>query len=237
MLRKILLLILVLTFILSSLSLAMASNFSDIADHENGEAIYRLEKLNILDGYPDGTFQPNNGITRGEIALIMTRINGLEQVAKLEHGRSTGFTDVPDSSVYSGYVRVSTIMEILTYDNNQLFQPEKDVLLEEIVAMVVRTLGYNKEGERFGSYPVGEKIMAHKYNLLDGLSNVEYEKPATRGQVAQILNNALEIPMMVMNSEGQWMQSNIYLTDEMALDEIEKEDKNLTLSTLNTLLY
>ena len=237
MIKRILALLLVFTSLLSSFSFVMASYFRDVKDHENEEAIYKLEKLNVLDVYPEGRYQPNNEINRAQTALIMTRINGLEQVAKSEEGRSTGFTDVPDSSPYSGYIRVATIMGIATGEDNQLFEPEKEVLLQEIVAMVVKTLGYDKEGERFGSYPVGEKIMAHKYNLLEGLSNVEYEKPATRAEVAQIVSNALEIPMMVMNSEGEWVQSDIYLTDEMALDEIEVESKNLTLRTLNTLLY
>ena len=231
---------LVFTFIFSSFSLVMANYFTDLKDHENEEAIYNLEKYNVLSGYPDGTYQPDKEITRAETAVIMTRINGLDKIAKLEQGRSTGFTDVPRSSPYSGYVRVATIMEIATGKDREVFDLEKEVLLEEIVAMVIRTLGYDNEGKRFGSYPVGEKIMAHKYNLLDGLSKVDYNKPATRGQVAQIVSNALEIPLMVMNSEGQWVSSDsedfngpaIYLTDEMALDEIDLVKIDLIVNTM-----
>lgn len=43
-----------------------ASLITDIDNHWASESIYALVNLEILSGYPDKTFKPNNSITRAE---------------------------------------------------------------------------------------------------------------------------------------------------------------------------
>ncbi|MBM6927579.1 S-layer homology domain-containing protein [Pseudoflavonifractor phocaeensis] len=50
-------------------------------DQENFPAIFALQRTGIIDGYPDGSFGPNDGITRAQAAKILdlfTDIPGLE---------------------------------------------------------------------------------------------------------------------------------------------------------------
>ena len=204
--RRIISLLIAFTFILSSFTMVSAANFTDVGNHENKDAIYRLKELNILSGYPDGTYGPNKAITRAETAAIMARISGLEEIANMEKGKETSFSDVSRNHWASGYVKVANVMEIATGKGNKIFAPNANVLIQEIVAMVVRTLDYNNIVTK--PYPHGELEVARDLGLLDGVGRgIYYATPATRAEVAQIIENALHVPMMVY-SNGEYVPSD-----------------------------
>jgi hypothetical protein len=48
-------------------------NFSDIDKHNSEEAIKQLASNNIITGYSDGTFRPDNNITRAETVVIICK--------------------------------------------------------------------------------------------------------------------------------------------------------------------
>ena len=51
--------------------------FTDVSkDHWAYEAIEELAEKGIINGYEDGTFKPNEPITRAEVATIISRIKG-----------------------------------------------------------------------------------------------------------------------------------------------------------------
>ncbi len=50
-------------------------NFSDIANSPYQSEIQNVASLNIMSGYPDGTFAPRKSITRAELASIIVRAN------------------------------------------------------------------------------------------------------------------------------------------------------------------
>ena len=45
--------------------------FSDVMDHQYVESILSIQDRDIVQGYPDGTFRPDQGITRAEILKII----------------------------------------------------------------------------------------------------------------------------------------------------------------------
>ena len=61
------------TTLLSS-SLALAVSFSDIEEHWGRKAIDDLVSKKIINGYEDGTFRPDNKITREEVAALICRM-------------------------------------------------------------------------------------------------------------------------------------------------------------------
>ena len=66
--KRILSLVLAFAMILGTFSFAAAVP-NDVVDTEYEDAVGRLELLGILEGYPDGTFRPDNQITRAELLL------------------------------------------------------------------------------------------------------------------------------------------------------------------------
>lgn len=222
--RKILSLVLVLALVLGSFSFAFAAP-SDVVGTEYEDAVERLSTLGVLTGYPDGTFKPNNTITRAEFSAAVVRILNLEPAAKAAKG-ATSFTDVPATHWASGYVNIASKMGYVKGMGDGTFAPEAPITYEQAVTLVMRALGYEEAAISRGGYPYGYLVVAHQEGLTDDVDGTQ-GLPAPRGLVAQLLDNALEIPMMVQvgyGSDSKWVKSGtedtdeVYLLDELGFD-------------------
>ncbi|WP_405079650.1 S-layer homology domain-containing protein [Paenibacillus chitinolyticus] len=91
----------------------------------------------ILSGYPDGTFKPENPITRAEFAKILVLALGLKE----EPAKSASFHDVDASSWYSGYVGTLVASGITQGTADSTFSPDAKVTREELVVFFVRAFG------------------------------------------------------------------------------------------------
>ncbi|MEX1044074.1 MAG: S-layer homology domain-containing protein, partial [Acidimicrobiia bacterium] len=80
-------------------SASVTGTFTDVAPTAwYAPFVDRLAELGISVGYGDGTFRPNSGVTRAEMAVFLTRaFDSLNEVT------STGaFADVPVDAWYAG---------------------------------------------------------------------------------------------------------------------------------------
>lgn len=175
--------------------------FSDVAqDHKYYDAITTLSKLEsagpteasenktILNGYEDGTFKPDATITRAEFTKIAVYTLGLQGI-KLE---PTEFTDV--SSHWSKYnIKAAYDSGIINGMGDGTFAPDANVTYDQALKMVVCMLDRGGQAELEGGYPEGYRSMAAKLKLTTGVQNLKYEEAATRGVIAQIMYNALEV--------------------------------------------
>jgi len=230
--KKHLALVLALVMVLTSFSFVSAApDFSDIEGATYENAVKRLELLGILEGYPDGTFKPEDSITRAEFAAVAIRAKGLEGVAVAAAGLPSGFSDVPAGHWASGFVGTAASTGIVNGIGNGLFAPAAPVKYEEAVTMLVRALGYEPEAQTKGGYPFGYLVVAEEIGLLDDARGVQGTW-ATRGLVAQLTDNAMEIPMMVSIGFGdnvRWVVSGsaehggneVYLLNSLGVDEYE----------------
>src|SRR5690554_4076424 len=230
--KKHLALVLALVMVLTSFSFVSAApDFADVAGTEFENAVNRLELLEILKGYPDGTFKPEDSITRAEFAAVAVRAKGLSGVAEAAAGLPSGFSDVPAWHWAAGYVGTAGSTGIVNGIGNGLFAPAAPVKYEEAVTMLVRALGYEPEAQTKGGYPYGYLVVAEEIGLLDGARSTTGSF-ATRGLVALLTDNAMEIPMMVSIGFGdnvRWVVSGskehggdeVYLLHSLGVDEFE----------------
>lgn len=231
--KKGLSLVLVLAMVLGCFSFVSAASYSDVAGTSYEEAVARLSLLEILTGYNDGTFKPENQITRAEFAAVAVRAKGLEATAQASKGLPTGFSDVPATHWASGYVGTAAKMGIVNGVGNGQFAPAAPVKYEEAITMIVRALGYEPSAQAKGGYPYGYLIVANENGLLDDVKGTQ-GAPALRGEVAQIVDNALEIPMMIQvgfGTDTKWVVSGSkehgdnaeerYLLDDMGFDSVK----------------
>jgi hypothetical protein len=79
--RKVLSFVLVLSLVLGSFSMAFAAPLSDVAGEDFEDAVNVLTELGVVSGYPDGTYKPDNIVTRAEMAVIVVRALGLADYA------------------------------------------------------------------------------------------------------------------------------------------------------------
>ncbi len=82
---------------------AKQPSFNDVpADHFAFAAVEFLKANNVLQGYPDGTFQPQKIVTRGEaVKIIVSTLVAADQLAKVT---GTQYTDVPAGVWYIPYI-------------------------------------------------------------------------------------------------------------------------------------
>lgn len=202
-LSKALALLVVMAIMISSV--AMAAVFPDVP--EDGSALANAinvdAALGLIKGYEDGTFQPEGSITRAEFAAIVVRMRNQEAQAQ-GAATTTDFADVPADHWAAGYINIASRLGIINGYGDGNFGPEDPVLYEQAIKMVVVALGYDKAVGEAG-YPVGYLTQAGSMGLTSNLNGVNGAE-ANRGLVAQIVFNALDIPLMIQDGYGIYAQ-------------------------------
>jgi len=196
--RKLTVFMLVACLILSATSGAFAASFEDVSGADCEGAVVTLSTLGLLTGYPDGTFRPENTITRAEFCAVAIRSLGLEQAAQYSSG-TTIFPDVPATHWASGYINMAVDQGLIHGYPDGTFRPSAPVTYAESLAIIVRLLGYDPSVK--GAWPTNYLIKAFELGVTGGLAFAA-NTPATRGDVALFVNNSLEIPLMEQVSVG-----------------------------------
>ncbi len=197
-LKKLIASIAAITVALSTVS--FAATYTDVTeDSAYYEAVESLSKLGIVTGYEDGTYKPEETVTRAEMAALIARIQGYDETAK--GSANTVFTDVPSSHWASGYIAQASNQQIVNGYGDGTFGPEDPVLYEQAVKMIMATLGYTPFAENNGSYPTGYLTAASRYGVTDGVSNAVIGTGANRGTIAQLLANAIDTALM---GQSKW---------------------------------
>lgn len=83
------------------ISLINSSNdtdFNDIKNHWAKDTIEKWKDKGVISGYPDGTFKPDNPVTRAELAKILTLAFDLQERSPL------GYEDVKSENWYYSYL-------------------------------------------------------------------------------------------------------------------------------------
>ena len=108
--------------------------FSDVAaDDWFNTAVSTLSKLQILTGYPDGSFGPNDPITRAEFAAIAARFD-------THTANSTaGFSDIQGHWALAEINKAAENGWVNGYPDNT-FRPDNNITRAEAMAMINRVL-------------------------------------------------------------------------------------------------
>jgi hypothetical protein len=197
-------------------------SFVDVPrDHWAWNYVTYMACHDIINGYADNTFRPNNSITRGQVAKIVANSAGYSE----DPGEQI-YEDVPvDSTFYAWINRLSRRGIIGGYPcggsgepcgagNLPYFRPGASTSRGQIAKIVSNTAGYNDDpqGQMFEDVPVGSTFYAWVQRLAERSMMSGYEcgsvpnapcvPPAnlpyfltandgTRAQVAKIVGNAL----------------------------------------------
>ena len=112
-------------FALFSLNLVSAQTFTDVAEYDRYyDSIEELSRLGIFCGYPDGSFRPDEYVTRAEMAVLMIRCENFDEDIEQD---DTIFSDVQASHWASGYIESAANQEIVTGNGDGTFLPDNNV--------------------------------------------------------------------------------------------------------------
>jgi len=111
------------------------NDYTDVAtDSWYNNAISTLSNMGIINGYDDGTFQPNASITRAEFTAIATRF--FDYTAEYDGA----FNDVASGSWYADYVQAAVDMGLVDGYPDGGFHPNSYITRAEAVTIVNRVL-------------------------------------------------------------------------------------------------
>ncbi len=100
--------------------------FSDVADSPFAQAINTLAVYGLVGGYADGTFRPEETVTRAEFASMVAAALNLRMVSQ------SYFSDVPAGSWYADAVNAMAAKGFLAGDG-ETFRPDDTITYEEMV--------------------------------------------------------------------------------------------------------
>ena len=213
-LKKLITSLLAVVMILTSVGIpAFAASFSDITDQRVSEAVDKLVGFNIITGYEDGTFKPDNQITRAEFAAIVTRMKGVAD--NLSADAVTGFSDLDNDSSRAWarpYVKAAVDLKIINGFEDGTFRAGEPVTYEQAVKMLVCAVGYEvvaqselnkiKITNPNATWSAGYIAAANKHGITKGVITNLISEPASRGVVAVLTSNGLDVPEIKENEDG-----------------------------------
>lgn len=171
----------VFSMIVPSLSFA---SFSDIEGSKYEEAIEKLVALDTIKGYEDGTFKPNNSITRAELATIITFVLGLQDAANLAQYNNSQFSDVVAGAWYTGYINIAANEKVVSGYPDGTFRPNEKVSYAEATTMLINALGLNQVVNKSGgTWPSNYMSKAAQLGITKDITGVSGSDSATRGDI------------------------------------------------------
>lgn len=171
--------------------------FSDIDKSWAKNMILEIGKRGIVNGNA-GRFEPNNNITRAQIASIISNFVGNSRSASV----SNSFADVASGKWFSDSVSVAS-KYLSGYGN--LYYPDRDATREEFIKAVILLKGYStnlltldekaelaKKITDFNSVSTDHKdfmLLAVKYGIISGYEDgsVKPKNNITRAEATKVL--------------------------------------------------
>ena len=210
---------------LSVMVVGAGAAFSDQSKIKNTEAVDMCTALNIIGGYPDGTFKPEGNITRAEVTkMICVALNGGKEPNVGTNATPT-FSDVrtnANSAWAEGYIESCYAQGIVSGVGGGKFAPAGNVTATQMAKMLLVALGYNADNEGFtgNAWATNVNVRASQKGLYEDLENIDVNAALTRDNAAQMIWNALNAyeveykTTLITDSKGQ-LTSQITVQDKL----------------------
>lgn len=132
--------------------------FNDLYGRSSASWIQAAVDSGIVSGYPDGTFRPFSTVTRGELAIMLSR------AYDLKGSGSSPFRDVtPNVSSYRAVLGLSEASYVGGFEDGT-FRPGEPLTRGQAAAFIERTMkGEAKHHYLSGNYMVGSDLPEGTY--------------------------------------------------------------------------
>ena len=177
--------------------------FTDSADIKvDADVVDTLVSLGIVEGFEDGSFQPNGTVTRAQMAKMIYVLRTGKSDASAYNDDKTSFTDI-GSHWARGYIKYCQSLGIIAGKSNTIFAPNATVTAQEAAKMLLVTLGYdaNKAGLVGANWAAKTNALADENGLLEDV-NTSFTGPCPRQYAAQLIYNAIDTPTVVWRDDA-----------------------------------
>ncbi|WP_442948740.1 S-layer homology domain-containing protein [Nostoc sp.] len=185
-----------------SLAQTAETTFSDVSsNYWAAQFIQQLAQRDIIAGFPDGSFRPEESVTRAQFAAMVNKA-----FQKAQQRQVINFTDVPSNYWASSAIgQAYTIGFLSGYPGNR-FEPNQAIPREQVLVSLANglayspigntesTLQYFNDASNIASYARSPIAAATEKQIVVNYPNVKFLNPtatATRAQVAAFIYQAL----------------------------------------------
>lgn len=194
---------LVLTFGVTAALGAVA--FTDVpTTHPFYAEITQLGDLNIVGGFPDGTYRPDSNVTRQQFAKIIVLAKGIHTEA-VDNQSTPTFSDVtPGMGLPYPFDYIEEAADAgFIQGSGGMFNPYNNITRAQLALILVRAggtdlddppAGYNTGFTDLPDFAKNEIAKAKFNGLLDGKTATTFDPyaTATRGHVAKMVSRLLD---------------------------------------------
>ncbi len=196
--KKFLSLVLALVMAMSLVTIsAGATEYKDLTDKDEiqyEEAVAVLNRIGIITGYSDGSFQPKKELTRGAAAkIIVSLMIGSEAASNLV-AASAPYTDVPVNHTFAGVISYCKNSGYINGYSDGSFKPEGTLSGYAFAKMLLGALGYKGEHEggfTGAGWTMNVARIGNECGLFDRLS-FKGNESVNREQACQLALNTLK---------------------------------------------
>ena len=211
-----------------TLSLAVSANaaFKDdksISD-DYAESVAVLNGMGVFKGYEDGSFKPEGNITRAEVATIVYRIYTAD-VAKNDksglYATYNKFSDMAGAGWAQGYIGYCANASLVKGYPDGTFKPSGKVTGYEVLAMILRAVGYDKNNEFSGAdWALHVAQTAQQLGVLDNVAKTtDLNAPASRELVAELLFQGIQKAQVTYTPAFGYVTDKVISTKTNSLGE------------------
>lgn len=173
--------------------------YKDVQGYWGESYVSNLASRGILGGFPDGTFKPNDQITRAQFAAIATKA-----LAVPTSGAAASFNDVPAKHWANGVIAAVSSAGLVTGFPDGTFRPEDKITRAQALIILAKALkGVNPDVEDLNKYSDAASVPAwaqksvstaaagHIIVNFPEASMIRPNDLATRGEVAGLVYQTL----------------------------------------------
>lgn len=205
----------ILFFLISSPLFAQEKPFSDVPDgHQFKAAIDYVKSQKIVNGYPDGTYQPERILNRAEFTKIIMAsrfskalINGC--IAGNKYYKTQVFSDVPHKEWFENFVCVAKTEGIIGGYSDGTFKPTNTINFAEASKITVKSYGLKVAAQGDPWFAPFLAKLEENQAVPDTLAAVSdtgarATKQISRGEMADIIFRLRMIQDTVTDSGGEF---------------------------------
>ena len=187
-----------------------AASYADVTSEDNQEAIEVLQAVGIMVGDENGDFNPDQNVTRNEMAVIMSN---LMEYNVASYKNTSPFTDVPAWA--EPYVAACWTNGITAGYSDTIYGGSDTVTTAQAALMLMKALGYFQYASDFGSdWQLATTRQGNAIDLFVGVDS-GVTQAMTRNDVAQLVLNTLEAGTVQASTDGSWSIGDVVINNNV----------------------
>ena len=180
-------------------------SFKDVEDDFWGhDAIIGLATKGVVNGYPDGTFKPNDNVKRADFLIMLLKGLGVDISTK---NTTANFTDVEESAYYANACAIAKDMGIATGNPDGSFAPNSFITRQDMMILTKKALESKLDTTLVGNtsvldqfsdkndispYAVESLAAMVENNIVNGMGKgIAPKSNTTRAQAATIISKVV----------------------------------------------